>query len=1578
MEKGRWTTVTESEFRHEKRGLESVRKQLPDVEPWRAWSNFTFTANSGHPRECDLLVVAPGGVWLVELKDWVGRLSAPYGTWVQTKGNGEEVDHGNPLHLVNKKAAELSGLLARAAGPKAPKVWIREAVCITNPKLRVELPPHERQNVFTVAELVKELGRPPRDERFRINEGRSKNIAKWLKKAGIRPSEAEKWVGAYGLDKEIASGPTWVDYVGHHKELYETVRVRVYLRERGATAEARESVERAARREAAVLSRFKHQGAAKYKTFEPSAHPAGPALLFDHDMRAMRLDEYIRRYGGGLTIQARLGLLRQLAETIRSAHAGLLHHRALAARSIDVIPGPRRLGEEEAWLRPRLEIADWQVASARSFDSSSGARAAAALAPTALSATHVAEGAEPYLAPELTATRPDPVLLDVYGLGTLAYLLVTGRPPASSQAEVLAMLREGDGLMPSAVVDGMTDDVDLLVHAATAYRPHRRMQSVDEFLELLADAEESVGIGRAQPAEPAAPSGPAEPSEDRVGPGSQEEPDPLEAQPGDVLGGGRWQVRRRLGTGSTSRAFLVRDLRVEEFRTRPLAVLKVAVTDRSATVLDGEAQVMRRMRADSRVINLVVDEPLRMGERTVLVVEYVGDDKAELADDNGASGKIRAREETLARWLREYGAMGMETLEKYGDQLFGAVDFLQGEGVWHRDIKPDNIAIRKRPNGTRELVLIDFSLASYPASETAVGTRGYMDPFIGGPVNKRAVYDDQAERYALAVTLHQMASGELPRWGDGSVTPEMTDPEEMPYPEIAKDAFDDPVREGLWRFFRTALHRDVGRRFATLKDMQDAWKKVFLDASQQAVPSSHGRGHGLDEAVDSETVRDERAAAAQLDTHLSLSGLTAAAESFLYGLGITTVGQLLDRSERDLINKPGLGAKTLADIQRRIREWRRRLRAADLNPLTGEGRKAAKAELEAARAQSGMERKPSEHLALISGNHSALRRVSLDALATRLVPELVTGQRGPVSSNETRIAVARALLRLPGDDGRLPQLPGWPTQTDVAKLLGMTQGGVNPHIGGLREKWREEQTLRELRVEVLEILEQSGRLASATEIADALILRRGTDLPELYQRRALALAAVRAVVEMEERAATPAFLHRMNRQATDDALRAGLLALHAREGIDSPDTPSAPGLLDYAIRLGRRADRLVQAETLPTAAAVLADLTRVEPPEGTLDWDERRIVDIAAAASQDGAVSSRLELYPRGLSLVRALRLTQAGIVKIIPGMADDEQPGLAVAAVHERVRSRFPELRTGDGEDGHELPTDVPLTDALREAGFPLVLRTHRDGRHQRYLPEGLENASHFHSGLDGTSTGTDSAAAWSEDADLAARARAEDRLLAAGGSDGYRVLTVRSALAERAVRHLSDARFGGGAVAVSATALFLRHLHAEQETKAAANPKRLPRWETILKADAAEAGSTAAVNFARFARNACDLMREEISALLRDGDDQRPLLLTDAAVFARYDYTGGLDELARQAREGEAKRPLWLLVPQADPGRPPVLGRAVGPDGVRDMHATYQEPLGEWIPLPGAWVRQPPRIPDAEYADNAEQTENAEENAG
>ncbi|MCZ7434173.1 BREX system serine/threonine kinase PglW [Streptomyces sp. WMMC1477] len=1601
MREGRWTTVTESEFDHERRGLEAVREQLPDADPWRAWSNFTFTANTGHVREVDLLVVAPAGVWMIELKHWHGSVTSENGTWVQTRPGGRREPHGNPLHLVNKKAKELAALL----GSAGRRVWVAEAVCFTDDSLRIRLPPHEQHGVHTVAQLVRMLKQPPRDERRRVTVTVSREVKGALERVGIRKSDAEYKVGPYKLErKSFDSGPTWADYLAQHSELPEPARVRIYLRERGADASLRQSVDNAARREAAVLRRFRHPGVVQLRQYDPSGHSAGPALIFDYHPQTLRLDEYLLQYGDKLDILTRMALVRQLAETVRSAHSSRIHHRGLAARSVHVIPRNRgrrsaAIGEEAAWLAPRLQISDWHIATQRSgTDGGSApgsARGGTRLAPTALSVTHLSEGSDPYLAPELTALKADPVSLDVYGLGVLTYLLATGTAPAASQAELLARLEAGEGLRPSAVVDGLSEDIDDLVQAATAYRPEQRLSTVDEFLDMLECVEDGLTAPASTPAPEAGETGAA-----AVAAGASEK-DPLEAVAGDVLAG-RWEVRRRLGTGSTSRAFLVRDLQAAARGGRTLAVLKVALSDSRGEVLAREAGMMNRLRPDSRIIRLVESEPLRIAGRTALALEYVGDEREDdvAGERPAASGtRTRRREETVARQLREGGRLRLDQLEAYGDYLFGAVDFLEGESVWHRDIKPDNIAVRIRPNRTRELVLIDFSLAGYPAKDYEAGTEGYLDPFIG--TLTRTAYDSHAERYAVAVTLHEMASGELPRWGDGSVPPRMTDAEEFPHPVIAADAFESPVRDGLLAFFRKALHRDAAQRFPELKPMRDAWKRVFLDASQ-TVPSSHrsrrpeatasgaaapgntagagaapspagaadaapgaerAAGHPAAiadaEPLTAEQERERLAAVVTRDTHLSASGLSPAAESFLYGLNITTVGELLDYSRRKLLNAPGLGAKTRGEVQRRQREWGERLREAPVSPLTPRGRAEAQEELEQlTRAESAVLGSvvTREGAGGLSGK--ALRSVSLDTLATVLVPALNNNR-----SNHNKVETVRLLLRLPDEHGELPGIGVWPKQKDVADAVGLSAGRIPQLLKEERKRWKKHPAVRALREEIIDLLVGMGRVASAVEIADALAVRRGTQLAERGQRRALALAAVRAVVEVEQlEPAEAEFQHQANRRATQEELSAGLLALDVRED-DAPDTPTAPALLDYATRLGRTADRLARLDTLPTATTVLGELGALTPPPGAVEWDERRLVELAAAGSANAAATPRLEIYPRDLPLVRALRLTQAGLVRLNPGVPEERQPGVTAGEIHERVRARFPELVVPDPRGGttRELPTGGPLTKALREAGFDLKLATREGLNTSRYLPARTDAASSYlTTGAWRRSTGVGAVTRYADDPSVAGAVRAEERLTASARRDGYRVLTVHQDSFHAAARQLARAD-RTNAQAVSVTELFLTALHG------LVPPGTKPTWETLLKADAAEPGSRGAAKFAEYARTAWGAVEPQVRALLTGGGGNAgsaagtgtgPVLLTEAAAFARYDAMGVLDRLAEAARQGG--RGLWLLVPQPDPAREPKLGQVA---------VAYQAGLGEWIELPDAWVNNAHR--SGEQGVEAEGTE-------
>jgi serine/threonine protein kinase len=121
-----------------------------------------------------------------------------------------------------------------------------------------------------------------------------------------------------------------------------------------------------------------------------------------------------------------------------------------------------------------------------------------------------------------------------------------------------------------------------------------------------------------------------------------------------------------------------------------------------------------------------------------------------------------AGEETLAQRLRKEGRLHLDLLERFGTDLIEAVGTLESAGVSHRDIKPENIGVRKRGKQSEpHLVLFDFSLSNTPPDQLRCGTAQYLDPFLSD--RKPPRWDLQAERFSLAMTLYEMATGDLQR-----------------------------------------------------------------------------------------------------------------------------------------------------------------------------------------------------------------------------------------------------------------------------------------------------------------------------------------------------------------------------------------------------------------------------------------------------------------------------------------------------------------------------------------------------------------------------------------------------------------------------------------------------------------------------------------------------------------------------------------------------------------------------------------------------------------------------------------------
>ena len=147
--------------------------------------------------------------------------------------------------------------------------------------------------------------------------------------------------------------------------------------------------------------------------------------------------------------------------------------------------------------------------------------------------------------------------------------------------------------------------------------------------------------------------------------------------------------------------------------------------------------------------------------------------------------------------------------------------------------------------------------------------------------------------------------------------------------------------------------------------------------------------------------------------------------------------------------------------------------------------------------------------------------------------------------------------------------------------------------------------------------------------------------------------------------------------------------LLARDVIDDDGTPrlDGQGLADYAERLGHQADTLAGTDPLSSPARVVEVLQGVAVPPGTTMPAPNRLLALAAAVSCEAALSSRLELYPRGMAAERALKLALGALAG-------------ARALTPEQIRQRV----AGRDPEAARLPDRPALDTLLAQAGSELV----------------------------------------------------------------------------------------------------------------------------------------------------------------------------------------------------------------------------------------------------------------------------------
>ncbi len=289
---------------------------------------------------------------------------------------------------------------------------------------------------------------------FWITEAAAMAVFASHKLTQYRQAAAEaRRLGPYTLLRPLGAGGMGEVYLARHRLLKRPCAVKLVRPDHAADSQLLERFEREVQATAALT----HPNAVQ--VFDYGHTPDGTFYYAMEYLPGPSLHELVKRHGPQPPGRA-VYLLRQVCGALREAHAAGLIHRDIKPGNVIVC--------ERGGLPDVAKLLDFGLVR----DVSGGG--------VELTGEGVISGTPAYMAPEQASGARVDARADVYAVGTLAYYLLTGRPPftAASAMQVLAAHLYEPPAPPSRHRPDVPADLEAVVLRCLAKAPAERFADV--------------------------------------------------------------------------------------------------------------------------------------------------------------------------------------------------------------------------------------------------------------------------------------------------------------------------------------------------------------------------------------------------------------------------------------------------------------------------------------------------------------------------------------------------------------------------------------------------------------------------------------------------------------------------------------------------------------------------------------------------------------------------------------------------------------------------------------------------------------------------------------------------------------------------------------------------------------------------------------------------------------------------------------------------------------------------------------------------------------------------------------------